>query len=53
MERAALVDVVSSVDEASKRAIRLVRLKNFRIELFPRSIKTIVDGEGGRVLRVV
>ena len=53
LERAVLVDVISSVDEASKRAIRLVRLKNFRIELSPRNIKAIVGGEDEKVLRVV
>jgi DNA-binding Lrp family transcriptional regulator len=53
LEWAELVGVEADVDESSKRAIRLVRLANFRIELSPRSIQSIVKGEEGKVLRVV
>lgn len=51
-ERAGLVDVVDAVDEASKRAVREARLVNFRIELSPRIIRQIVEGEGEAELRV-
>lgn len=53
LEWANLVEVEAGIDEVSKRAIRLVRLVNFRIELSPRTIQTIVRGEGERVLKVV
>ena len=53
LEWADLVEVEPSIDEASKRAVRLVRLVNFRIELSPRSIQAIVKGGDERVLRVV
>ena len=53
LEWAGLVDVEPDVDEASKRPVRRVKLVNFRIELSPRSIQTIVRGEGEKVLKVV
>jgi len=53
LEWADLVEVESSIDEASKRGVRLVRLVNFRIELSPRSIQAMLKGGDERVLRVV
>lgn len=53
LERAALVEIEASVDEASKRAIKRVRLRSFRIDLSPRNIKALVDGEDDGVLRVI
>jgi len=45
--------VEGALDEASKRAVKLVRLVNFRIELSPRRTQSIVKGEGDRDLRVI
>jgi DNA-binding Lrp family transcriptional regulator len=53
LERAALVEIEASVDEASKRAVKRVRLRSFRIDLSPRNIKALVDGEDDEVLRVI
>jgi DNA-binding MarR family transcriptional regulator len=53
LERAALVEIEASVDEASKRAVKRVRLRSFRIDLSPRNIKALVDGEDDGVLRVI
>ena len=53
LERAALVEVEANVDEASKRAVKLVRLRSFRIDLSPRNIKALVDGKDDGVLRVI
>ncbi len=47
LERAGLLNVVPDVDEASKRAIKRVRLSNFRVELTPRTIRKIVNREQG------
>lgn len=44
LERAKIVEVESAVDEASKRAIKIVRLLNFRIDLTPRVIHRLVTG---------
>ena len=52
LERAGIVEVEAGVDEASKRAIKRVRLLNFRIELTPRVIQNIVTGEDRRDLRI-
>jgi len=52
LERAGIVEVEAGVDEASKRAIKRVRLLNFRIELTPRVIRNIVTGEDRRELRI-
>ena len=52
LERAGIVEVKAGVDEASKRAIKLVRLVNFRIELTPRVIQKLVTGEDHRELRI-
>jgi DNA-binding HxlR family transcriptional regulator len=52
LERAGIVEVEAGVDEASKRAIKLVRLVNFRIELTPRVIQKLVTGEDHRELRI-
>lgn len=53
LEWAELIKVEANVDESSKRAIRLIQLANFRIELSPRSIQSIVKGEERKALRVV
>jgi DNA-binding Lrp family transcriptional regulator len=45
LEREGLLKVVPEVDEASKRAIKRVRLANFRVELTPRTIRNIVSLE--------
>ena len=52
LERVGIVEVEAGVDEASKRAIKLVRLVNFRIELTPRVIQKLVTGEDHRELRI-
>ena len=52
LERAGIVEVEARVDEASKRAIKLVRLVNFRIELTPRVIQKLVTGEDHKELRI-
>ena len=52
LERAGIVEVEAGVDEASKRAIKLVRLVNFRIELTPRVIQKLVSGEDHTELRI-
>ena len=52
LERAGLIEVADSVDEASKRAVRKARLVNFRIELSPRIIRQLVTGEGKKDFRV-
>jgi hypothetical protein len=52
LERAGVVDIEAGVDEASKRAIKRVRLLNFRIELTPRVIQNLVTGEDRRELRI-
>lgn len=45
LERVGLVEVVDAVDEASKRAVRLVRGVNFRLEISPRVIRELWMGE--------
>jgi DNA-binding Lrp family transcriptional regulator len=45
LEREGLLTVEPAVDEASKRAIKLVSHSNFRVELTPRTIRNIVDME--------
>ena len=45
LERAGPLNVVPDVDEASKRAIKRVRLSNFRVELTPRTIRNSVNRE--------
>lgn len=45
MERAGLVEVESGVDESTRRAIRIARIVNFRLELSPGIIKDMVKGE--------
>lgn len=45
LERAGLVRIEPDIDDASKRAIKLVSLLNFRLELSPRRIYTMVTGE--------
>jgi len=52
LERAGLVEVVDRVDEASKRAVRMVRLLNFRVELSPRIISQLMGGRTEGELRV-
>ena len=52
LERAGVVEIEADVDEASKRAIKRVRLLNFRIELTPRVIKNLATGEDRRELRI-
>jgi predicted transcriptional regulator len=52
LERAGIVEVVPSVDDASKRAIKLVRLLNFRIELTPRVIRKLTYGDDKKGLRI-
>lgn len=52
LERAGFIEVAPSIDEASKRAIKEVRLINFRIELSPRVIHALLMGEEKRDLRV-
>lgn len=44
LERAGLVSVNDGVDETSKRAVREVRLVNFRIEVSPRIIRQLIAG---------
>ncbi|MGD2201255.1 MAG: winged helix-turn-helix domain-containing protein [Candidatus Bathyarchaeota archaeon] len=38
LERAGLVRVEATIDEASKRAVKIVNPVNFRLEISPRSI---------------
>jgi len=45
LEREGLLNVVPTVDEASKRAIKRVNYVNFRVELTPRKIRNIVSLE--------
>ena len=45
LERAGLVEVIDAVDEASKRAVRLVRAVNFRLEISPRVLRELWMGE--------
>lgn len=52
LERAGLVEVVDRVDEASKRAVRMVRLLNFRVELSPRIISQLMSGRTEGEFRV-
>ncbi len=52
LERAGLIEVVDKVDESSKRAIREARLVNFRIELSPRIIRQLINGEEEAKFRV-
>ena len=40
--RAKILESYSSLEELSKRPVRMVRLKNFRLELSPRIISQIV-----------
>ena len=43
LEREGLVTIVPDIEETSKRAIKRVRLANFRVELSPRTIRNIVN----------
>jgi DNA-binding HxlR family transcriptional regulator len=43
LERAGLVRIVSQVDKETGRAIKLVRVSNFRITLTPADIARIVE----------
>ena len=52
LERAGIVEINPGVDESSKRAIKQVRLLNFRIELTPRVIRKIARGDDERGLRI-
>ncbi len=52
LERVNLVEAEADIDESSKRAVMLVRSVNFRIELSPRSIHTLIKGGGDKVLKV-
>jgi len=52
LDRAGIVEIEAGVDEASKRAIKRVRLLNFRIELTPRVIQNLVTGEDRREFRI-
>lgn len=52
LERAGLVEIAASIDEASKRAIKEVRLLNFRIELSPRVIHTLIEGVKRKELKI-
>jgi len=52
LERAGLIELADGVDEASKRAVREVRLVNFRIELSPRIIHQLATGRDATTLRV-
>jgi hypothetical protein len=52
LERAGIVEVVPSVDNTSKRAIKLVRMLNFRIELTPRVIRKLAYGDDKKGLRI-
>jgi len=45
MERSGLLEVESGVDERTKRAIKIARIVNFRLELSPEVIKEMVRGE--------
>ena len=44
LERVELVQLESSVEKDSKRAIKLARLTNFRLELSPRTIYEMIRG---------
>ncbi len=46
LERAGLVRVVSQVDRETGRAIKLVRVSNFRISLTPIDIAKMVEKKG-------
>jgi len=39
------VEVIDAFDEASKRAVRLVRAVNFRLEISPRVLRELWMGE--------
>jgi len=45
LERVGLVEVVDAVDEASKRAVKLVKGVNFRLIISPRVIRELLMGE--------
>lgn len=38
-----LVEVFHTVDEFSRRPIKMVRIKNFRISMSPQTIKTMLS----------
>jgi predicted ArsR family transcriptional regulator len=46
LERAGLVRIVNQVDQDTGRAIKLVRVSNFRINLTPLDIARIVEKKG-------
>ena len=52
LERAGIVEIIPGVDEKSKRAIKLIRLLNFRIELTPRVIQKLTVGNDKKGLRI-
>lgn len=52
LRRTGLIEVVDSVDEASKRAIKEARLTNFRITVSPRIIRQMVTGDEETEYRV-
>lgn len=52
MERAGLVEVQSGVEESTRRAIKVARIINFRLELSPEIIKEMVEGEASKLVVV-
>jgi len=46
LENVDLVEVAAAVDAASKRAVRLVRAVNFRLEISPSILRGLMRGEG-------